>query len=108
MMLFTDQHRRKCDAYFLANKDAATTLACLTHYKATSEHQTGMVLVAITTNNSGEFANGLWEDFCNQNGITHHFMTSYSSAANGIGECGNCIVFNMVHTMLHDAGLAGM
>ncbi|KAF5328838.1 hypothetical protein D9619_011448 [Psilocybe cf. subviscida] len=107
MMLFTDTYGRKRDAYFIANKDAETTLACLRHYKLKSELQTGKLLIAMSTDNGGEFANGLWADFCEQHGIEHRFTTVYSSAANGIGERGNRIVLEMARTMIHDAGLAG-
>lgn len=107
MMLFTDAHGRKRDAYFIANKTAETTIACLRHYKETSERQTGRRMVAIRTDNGGEFANRLWEQLCEDYGITHEFTTAYSSAANGIGERGNRIVLDMSRTLLHDAGLPG-
>ncbi|KAF5329288.1 hypothetical protein D9619_009432 [Psilocybe cf. subviscida] len=108
MMLFTNHYGCKRDTYFIANKDAATTLACLRHYKLKSELQTGKMLVAMITNNGGEFANGLWEEFCEQHGIEHKFTTAYSSAANGIGERGNRIVLGMARTMIRNTGLAGL
>ncbi|KAF5313821.1 hypothetical protein D9619_013036 [Psilocybe cf. subviscida] len=107
MMLFTDHHGRKRDTYFLADKTAETTLACLRHYKLKSELQTGKMLISIITDNGGEFANGLWEGFTEQHGIKHKFTTTYSSAANGIGEQGNRIILEMACTMIRDAGLAG-
>ena len=41
MMLCVDGHSGHTEAYFLSNKEAATTLDALKHYAALTEQQTG-------------------------------------------------------------------
>jgi transposase InsO family protein len=55
-------------------------------YKALIETQTGNKIKRLRTDNSGEYMNKEFKDYCSKNGIIMETMAPYSPAQNGIAE----------------------
>lgn len=105
MMQLVDGKSRHTEGYFLANKEAKTTLEALRHFHVTAERQMGKKLVYIRTDIGTKFCNDTWWDFCVEHGITHETTLGYSSASNGVVECSNRTVIERVRVLMHEAKL---
>ena len=54
----------------------------------------------LRTDRGGEFISAEFSDFCGQHGVKRQLTTAYTPQQNGIVECKNCIVMNLVRTVL--------
>ena len=62
-------------------------------------------ILTIQSDNGGEFKNGAFKDFCNEQRIVHNFFSPRTLEQNGVVECKNRILVEMVRTMLTENGL---
>ncbi|RDB17165.1 Retrovirus-related Pol polyprotein from transposon TNT 1-94 [Hypsizygus marmoreus] len=104
-MHLVDGYCGHMEGYFLANKEAVTTLEAVKHYRITAELHTGNKIHYIRTDIGPEFVNHLWTDFCAEHGIIHETTSGYSSPSNGVAERSNRTVFERVRVLMHEAGL---
>ena len=84
MMEAVDAFGSHTEGYFLADKEAGTTLTGLEHYVALAEQQTGKKVKCLYVDGGSEFCNKLWE--CKERGIVLEPNTAYSLESNGIVE----------------------
>src|ERR1700735_1967531 len=66
MMEIVDAYGGHTEGYFLADKEAETTLTALKHYVALAERQTGKKIKCLRVDGGAEFCNKLWEDWCGE------------------------------------------
>jgi GAG-pre-integrase domain/Integrase core domain len=106
MMQAVDGKSTHTKGYYLANKNAETTLEVFKSYHVMAERQTGKKLRHIQTDEGGEFCNDLWNSYCKEFGIIHETTSAYSSQSNGVVEHANRTVIERVWVLLHDSGLS--
>nr|XP_009786118.1 PREDICTED: uncharacterized protein LOC104234281 [Nicotiana sylvestris] len=63
-------------------------------------------VVCIRPDHGTEFDNAKFDDFCNENGITHNFLAPKTPQQNGVVERKNKILEEMARKMLIDSGIA--
>ncbi|XP_070003456.1 uncharacterized protein [Nicotiana sylvestris] len=63
-------------------------------------------VVCIRSDHGTEFDNVKFDDFCNENGISHNFSAPRTPQQNGVVEKKNRTLEEMARTMLIDSGLA--
>ena len=105
MLQAVDGKSAHTEGYYLAEKNAESTLAAFKSYHVMAERQTRKKLQCIRTDGGGEFCNELWETYCKEFGILHKTTSTYSSQSNGIVKCANWTVIEHVRVLLHDSGL---
>ena len=105
MMLIVDSFSGSAKGYFLADKQASTTLEALKQNIALSERQMGQKIKCIRTDEGTEFCNSSWHDFLTSHGIVHETTSAHSSASNGVVECAHRTIIECVCVLLHETGL---
>ena len=70
------------------------------------EHQSGLKVKRLRSDNGSEFINSTMNKFCQRNGIIHETTLPYLPQQNGIAERVIAIIFEMVRCMLHSASLS--
>ena len=71
MMQVVDGKSTHTEGYYLANKNAETTLEAFKSYHVMAERQTRKKLRQIWTDGRREFCNKLWDSYCKEFGIIH-------------------------------------
>lgn len=105
MLIATDQGGAECAVWFLANKAAETTLACLETFDVRAENQWGWRVKIVRTDGGTEFKNEMWDKYCQRRGIVHETTTPHSSSANGVAERRNRTILDLARSMLSDSRL---
>ena len=105
MMLIVDGFSGSAKGYFLADKQASTTLEALKQNIALSEQQMGQKIKCIHTDEGTEFCNSSWHDFLTSHGIVHETTSAHSSASNGVVERTHRTIIECVRILLHETGL---
>ena len=100
---FTDIKSRYSAIYFGNTKDEAPRHFEL--YKAFIETQTGHKLKKFQSDNSGEYVNKNFKDFCRKNGIIMETTAPYSPAQNGIAERLNRTLLKHARAMIFTKNL---
>ncbi|WVZ53885.1 hypothetical protein U9M48_004773 [Paspalum notatum var. saurae] len=59
-------------------------------------------MMAIRSDNGGEFRNSRFENFCRDLGLEHQFSSPYTPPQNGVVERKNCTLIEMARTMLDE------
>lgn len=89
MMLAVDGGSSHMSGYFLARKDAETTLTAFTSYHHESECQTRRKLCEARVDAGHEWVNEAWTAYLNGHGIILRITTPYAHAQNGLAERAN-------------------
>ena len=89
MMQAVDGKSTHTKGYYLADKNAETTLEAFKSYHIMAKRQTGRKLKRIRMDGGKEFCNKLWESYCKEFGIIHEVTSPYSSQSNGVVEQAN-------------------
>lgn len=105
MLVATDQGGAECTVWFLANKAAETTLACMEMFDVRAETQWGRRVKIVRTDGGTEFKNELWDKYCQRRGIVHETTAPHSSPANGVAERRNRTILDLARSMLSDSRL---
>ena len=108
ILTFTDSGTSHRKIFFLADKQAKTTLEALKQYHALAECQTSRNLKQIQSDEGTEFVNETWNVYLRNYGIIHETTAPYSSAANRVAECANCSIIERTRSMLWDGNLPVM
>lgn len=69
------------------------------------EKQTGQQLKRIRTDNGLEFCSKNWTDFCNSEGIRHETTMIYTPQQNGVMECLNRTLLDLVRAGIQESNL---
>jgi hypothetical protein len=83
MMQAVDGKSTHTEVYYLANKNAETTLEAFKLYHVMAKRQTRKKLRHIQTDGGGKFCNELWDSYCKEFEIIHETTSAYSSQSNG-------------------------
>ena len=105
MMQAVDGKSTHTKGYYLADKNAETTLDAFKSYHVMAEWQTGKKLKCVRTDGGREFCNELWDSYCKEFRIIHETTSVYSSQSNGVVERANHTVIEHVRVLLHNSGL---
>ena len=93
---------RYCYVYLLRSKDEA--LEMFQHFKNEVENQLDRKIKVIRSDRGGEYE-APFGDFCSQHGIIHQTTTPYSPQQNGVVECKNITLKEMMKALLLSSGL---
>lgn len=94
---FIDDYTRYYYVYLLKNKDEV--LEMFKHYKSEVENQLNKMIKVLRSNKGGEYIAPFGE-FCAQQGIIHQTIAPYSPQQNGVAECKNSILKEIMNVML--------
>ena len=100
---FIDDNTKYYYVYLLKSKDEALKKFIL--YKNEVENQFNKKIKVIKNNRGGDYKEPISE-FCAQHGIIHEVTTSYSPQSNGVAECKNHTLKEMMNAMLISSGLS--
>ena len=99
---FIDDCTRYCYVYLLRSKDEA--LKKFMHYKNEVENQIGRKIKVIRSDQGGEY-DAPFDWFSQEHGIIHQTFAPYTPQQNGIAECKNRTLKEMINVMLISLGL---
>ena len=97
-----DDCTRYCYVYLLRSKDEA--LEMFKHFKNEVENQLDQKIKVIRSDRGGEYE-APFGDFCSQHGIIHQNTAPYSPQQNGVAECKNKTLKEMMNALLLSSGL---
>jgi transposase InsO family protein len=69
-------------------------------FKVMAEKETGNVLKTFRTDRGREFTSRVFNRFCDEEGVTRHFMTPYTPQQNGVVERRNRTLMEMVRSIM--------
>ena len=91
-----------CYVYLLRSKDEALEKVKL--YKTKVENQLNQKIKIVRSDRGGEYSEP-FNDFCKIHGIIHQTTAPYCPQQNGVAECKNQMLKDMVNAMLNSSGL---
>lgn len=97
-LLIIDNHSQYMWVEFLITKDEA--FKCFKRVKALAETEHGCKLRAFHSEHGGKFNYIEFKEYCDENGIKHFTTMPYIPQPNGVVECHNHIVVDMVRCLL--------
>ena len=69
-------------------------------FKAFVEKQTGLFIKCLRTDRGGEYNSIAFKEFCKAHGIKRQLTTAFTPQQNGVAECKNHTIMNMVRAAL--------
>ena len=97
---FIDDHSRKTCIYFLKTKDEVFDR--FKEFKALVENSTGKKIKKLRSDNSGEYIDKDFTNFCAREGIKREWTTPYNPEQNGVVERKNQTIIEAASAMLYD------
>ena len=103
-LVIVDDYSRFTWIIFLIHKDEA----CETFksFSKRTQNKKGFCITSIRSYHSREFENHSFENFCNQNGISHNVSSLRTPQQNGVVERKNRSLQEMTRTILLKSGLS--
>lgn len=98
-----DDYTRKVWIYFLATKDEDFSKFC--EWKNLVVNQVNRKVKCLRNDNSLEFCNIAFDNFCKSYGIERHRTCSYTPQQNGVAERMNMTIMEKVCCLLSESGL---
>jgi hypothetical protein len=83
-------------------QDKSKTQEVLTKFLRRALNEFDVKIKKIRSDNDTEFKNTQVEDFPDEEGIKHEFLTPYTLQQNGVDERKNCTLIEMARTMLDE------
>lgn len=102
-LVIVDDFSRYSWTLFLAQKSDA--FKAFKKYAKQVQNEKSMKIVSIRSDHGGEFQNALFEEFCEEHGITHYFSAPRTPQQNGVAERKNRSLIELARTMLSDSSL---
>lgn len=99
-MCLIDDLSRRAWIYFLVENSEA--LCHFKRFKLIVEKETGFPIKCLRTDRGGEFNSFAFNDFCSENGVKGQLTTAYTPQQNGVAECKNRAIMNMVKYMMYE------
>ena len=100
---FIDDFSHYGRVFILKNKSGA--LAAFQMYKNESETGTGYSLKTLRSDRGGEYLNTLFDEELRRNGIIRQLTNPWTPEQNGVAECLNRTLIEMVLALLTESGL---
>jgi hypothetical protein len=101
MMIVTDARSQMRYIYFL--KKSGKALEYFKEYHIMAEKKTGQKLMAVRSDNGGEFVNGEFRKYFKNHGIEQQLTAPYTPQEDGVSEVSNRIIISKANTILHTA-----
>ncbi|KAJ9562187.1 LOW QUALITY PROTEIN: hypothetical protein OSB04_007347 [Centaurea solstitialis] len=98
---FCDDFSRFLYVYLLHSKDEAFKAFKL--YKAEVENQKEKRIKILRSDRGGEYFSNEFDTFCEENGIKHERTSPFTPQQNGLAECKNRTLVEMVNCMLNQS-----
>jgi len=76
-------------------------LLCFRNFKAHVEKKTNSFIIALRTDQGGEFTSQEFNNFYEVNGIRRQLTAAYTPQQNGVAERKNKTIMNMVRNMIY-------
>ena len=89
---------------FLIHKDEAYEAFKI--FSKRIQDEKGFCITSIRSNHGGEFENHFFENFCNENDISHNFSSPRTPQQNGVVERKNRSLQKWPETMLLESGVS--
>jgi hypothetical protein len=102
-LLLVDDLSRYMWVVVLDSKGEA--MNAIRHAQATAEAECGRKLRVLRTDNGGEFTTAEFASYCTDEGVQHHYSTSYSLQQNDVVERHNQTVVGMTRALLKQRGM---
>jgi hypothetical protein len=103
-MTLIDDCTRFCTIYLLKSKDEA--LQYFKIYKAEVENKLKRKIKHVRADHGGKYFLNLFTLFSEEHGIIHERTLPYSPQSNGVAERRNCILTDLINTMLDTSRLS--
>ena len=103
-IFFVDDYSRYTKVYILKAKSEAGEEAFI-KYRVEAENQLDRKIKRVSSDRSREYENNSLNDHCAKLGIIHELSAPYVPQQNGIAECKNRSLKNMMNSMLVSYGL---
>lgn len=100
---FVDDYSRYAWIYFLKHKNEVFNT--FKKWKAMVENRTGKKLKTLRSDNGTEYTEGVFKQFCDQEGIVRHWTVRKTPQQNGVAERLNRTLRERAMCMRSDAGL---
>ena len=81
------------------------TFAKFCEFKALVEKESGKKVIALRSDNGGEFISAEFKEFCSAEGIRRELIAPHNPQQNGVAERKNITIVGAARAMLHDQGL---
>jgi transposase InsO family protein len=103
IVTIVDDYSRKTWAVPVRTK--ADTPRVLQEFKALAEAQTGHKLLALRSDNGGEYESAELNQFLAEHGVRHERSAPHTPQQNGVAERANRSIVEMARTLLHQGGV---
>src|SRR5262249_15937368 len=101
--IIVDNFSRFTWVHFLTHKSDA--LDVFMKFSRHIQKSSKLPIISIRSDHGGEFENTSFEDFCDDNGISHQFSAPRTPQQNGVVERKNRTLIDMARTMLCESNL---
>ena len=81
------------------------TFAKFYEFKALVEKESGKKVIALRSDNGGEFISAEFKEFFSVEGIRRELIAPHNPQQNGVAERKNITIMGAARAMLHDQGL---
>ena len=102
---FVDDYSRKTWVYFISQK--SQVLDKFRHFVNSVASSTGLPLIALRTDNGGEYTANEFKNFCLSKGISQEFTPPHTPQRNGVAERRNRSLLDITRCLLLDKALPG-
>ena len=102
---FIDDYSRKTWVNFISQK--SQVLDKFRHFVHSVNSSTGLPLIALRTDNGGEYTSNAFKDFCLSKGISRELTPPHTPQRNGVVERRNRSLLDITRCLLLDKALPG-
>ena len=102
---FVDDYSQKIWVYFLAHKNQV--LDKFRQFVELVTNMTGLPILALRTDNGGEFTSKHFQEFCSSKGIARELTPPHTPQRNGVAERRNRSLLNITRCLLLEKSLPG-
>ena len=102
-LLLVDDFSKMMWIYLIKSKDEV--LETFKKFKVSVEKQTEKKIKVLRSDRGGQFCSGLFNSYCEENGIIRHLTAPYSPQQNGVVERRNRTVVAMARSLLKEMNL---
>ncbi|TYK23235.1 Retrovirus-related Pol polyprotein from transposon TNT 1-94 [Cucumis melo var. makuwa] len=100
---FIDDFTRMCWIFFLKFKSEVAHV--FWKFKERVENESGFKIQIVRSDNGKEYVSAEFDKFCEDSGIKHQLIASYTHQQNGVSERRNRYIMEMTRCMLHEKSL---
>lgn len=97
---FIDDHTRKTWIFFMKKEDEV--FSKFQEFKALVENQTSKKIMALKSDNGGEYTLNAFKEFCAKDSMRREITIPYNPKKNGLAKQKNRTIVGAPEAMLHD------